>query len=375
MRKNKNLYKMILDIAMTIIIILLMKTAFTGIELHEIFGIAAFIFFLIHKLINIKLIKNMFNKFSSKNIVQKFVIITDLFLLIDIFIIIGTGVLISQYLFNNVFSISDLSIYSAVHHGSAYLGMLLISVHIGLHWNFIINMLKKIFKVKYISAFRTIVLRITTVIIMLLGIKASFDQNVLSNLIEPFYISNYNLSQSSAGAYDDNQSTGYTVTLENQSDTITPTNSTGDAAPSLEEYLSSLFCTLCPKHCPLSSPMCSKGEVPAQEATADYYSLYGSSSASANNSLTENDTEDNNINDEENSKSDSSYHGNGKHRSYETSKEDDNSNTTESNDENEVITDTTASDKFPIENAFDYVSIMGLYIGGTHYLVKIPRKK
>ncbi len=374
MRKNKNLYKMILDIVMTIIIILLMKTAFTGIKLHEIFGIAAFTLFLIHKLINIKLIKNMFNKFSNKNIVQKFIIITDLFLLIDIFIIIVTGVLISQYIFNNALSISNLSIYSAVHHGSAYLGMLLISVHIGLHWNFIINMLKKIFKVKYISAFRTIVLRITTVIIMLLGIKASFNQNVLSNLIEPFYISNNNMSQSSTGAYNDNQSTEYTAS-EDQSDTITPTNITVVAAPSLEEYLSSLFCTLCPKHCPLSSPMCSKGEVPAQKATADYYSLYDSSSASADNSLTENDKEDNNINDEENSKSESSYNGNGKHHSYETSKEDDNSNTTESNDENEVITDTTASDKFPIENAFDYVSIMGLYIGGTHYLVKIPRKK
>ncbi|NMC56907.1 MAG: DUF4405 domain-containing protein [Eubacteriaceae bacterium] len=372
MRKNnKNLYKMILDIVMTIIIVLLMKMAFIGVALHEILGIAVFVLFLIHKLLNIKIIKSLFNKFSQKNIIKKIIIIIDMILLIDITLIVLTGIIISQYIFNNIFSVSNMSLFSAIHHSSSYFGLMLISVHLGLHWNFVLNMFRKIFKKRHISTVRTMLSRITAVIIMLLGIKASFDQNVLSNLTEPFYDSNNSLSQSSTQIYNDNLLTDSNTSSDNQNYTIAASAVTSDAAPSLEEYLSSLFCTLCPKNCPLSSPICSKGEVLAQEATAEYYSLYGSSSSSL---------ESDNIATDENAKDEDSaenyYHGKGNRRSRETSEDEDNINTSDNNDEI-AVTDTTASEKekLPIRDAFDYVSIMGLYIGGTHYLVKIPRKK
>jgi hypothetical protein len=52
--KNKNFYKFILDIIMTMLLVVLMKTTFTGMLWHEVLGIGLFLMFIIHKLVNIK---------------------------------------------------------------------------------------------------------------------------------------------------------------------------------------------------------------------------------------------------------------------------------------------------------------------------------
>lgn len=46
---------------------------------------------------------------------------------------------------------------------------------------------------------------------------------------------------------------------------------------SLEEYLSKIVCTACPKRCLLSNPRCGRGERQAQEAAQDYTAAYGTS--------------------------------------------------------------------------------------------------
>ena len=57
---------------MIIIMIYIMNIKFIGMKLHEIFGIVIFIIFIIHKLLNIKMIqfyfKNSFNKKLKKDI-------------------------------------------------------------------------------------------------------------------------------------------------------------------------------------------------------------------------------------------------------------------------------------------------------------------
>ena len=44
---------------------------------------------------------------------------------------------------------------------------------------------------------------------------------------------------------------------------------------SLGDYLSSLNCSGCGKHCSLLSPRCGKGENQAAQATNEYYEIYG----------------------------------------------------------------------------------------------------
>ena len=47
---------------------------------------------------------------------------------------------------------------------------------------------------------------------------------------------------------------------------------------SLDDYLGSLFCSGCGKHCSLLSPRCGRGQDQASQATAEYYETYGEES-------------------------------------------------------------------------------------------------
>ena len=48
-----------------------------------------------------------------------------------------------------------------------------------------------------------------------------------------------------------------------------------DNPPSLEDYLSNLFCSGCHKHCPLISPRCGRGAEQAEIAKEEYMQIYG----------------------------------------------------------------------------------------------------
>lgn len=47
---------------------------------------------------------------------------------------------------------------------------------------------------------------------------------------------------------------------------------------SLEDYLGSLFCSGCGRHCSLLSPRCGKGENQASQAAEEYYETYSGQS-------------------------------------------------------------------------------------------------
>ena len=47
---------------------------------------------------------------------------------------------------------------------------------------------------------------------------------------------------------------------------------------SLDDYLGSLFCSGCGKHCSLLSPRCGRGQDQVSQATAEYYEAYGEES-------------------------------------------------------------------------------------------------
>ena len=127
-----NKFKMILDIIMTVLFISLMKISFTGLELHKIIGLGIFVLFLAHNLLNYKWIAGI-----SKNILagkvkgkSKFMFILNITLLFITGFIVISGIVISR---------NSTEVWSNLHHFAAYSGLILISVHIGLHWQMILN--------------------------------------------------------------------------------------------------------------------------------------------------------------------------------------------------------------------------------------------
>ncbi|HWQ43821.1 MAG TPA: DUF4405 domain-containing protein, partial [Desulfosporosinus sp.] len=111
---------------------------------HEIAGLFLFGLFIIHCLLNRKWVTSITAKFFSKSIAPRvrFGYIIDLMLLVSFVLIIISGISTSQVLFPSIAQVKD-SPWRSVHHFLAAFSIILVGIHLGLHWNFVIGMFKK----------------------------------------------------------------------------------------------------------------------------------------------------------------------------------------------------------------------------------------
>lgn len=145
--KKINYVKITLDILMALVFVLLFnKNAISGISFHEIAGLTLGLAFIIHIIINFKWVKQITIKFFNSKIKLKTRIgyIIDLLLLIDMALIIGTGISISKVVFSGILKSSG---NQSLHISLSYMALLLIGIHIGLHWDWVMNVFKNTFKI------------------------------------------------------------------------------------------------------------------------------------------------------------------------------------------------------------------------------------
>lgn len=295
--------KVILDIVMGIFMICLMNLSFTGIELHEILGIGVFFLFLFHKILNFKWIKSITMNLLKKGIKTKIKImyIIDILLLILVILNVMTGILISTHILTNI-TTSDIGMTSNWHHFFAYWLAIVLLIHIGLHWELIRNAVK----IKKDSFIEKIVLGIITVVI----IVVLFKSNIIKKLMIPkkeislqYETENIESTQNNALQRDDekqengktqnhilqdndvkqeNEDTKNSISQkdnddnEEQEDENTQNNtSMVIERPTIEEYLSKLFCTGCSRHCPLTNPSCVRGLNRQTQEVQEYNQIYG----------------------------------------------------------------------------------------------------
>lgn len=262
--KKLNL-KIIIDIVMTIIFLLLMWLDGTGVLWHELLGLYVGLMFIIHLVLNRDWIKAVTLRFSKAKRKIKGMYVLNVLLLIDILAIVISGVLISQILFLDWFSV-DLLLWSTIHHIASYFGLVLIAVHIGLHWKMIMCVFCKLFKIKQESPLRKFCLRVAAGALAVAGIRSCFSTELWENVVPLYADRETTLSASGAKVY--------------LSPSITQVVTTTVAdIPTLQEYLSKLFCNGCSRHCPLSAPQCSRGIPKAEAATQTYYATYTVSDA------------------------------------------------------------------------------------------------
>lgn len=142
--KNKNWLKIILDCIMAILLILMYNKRVISMSFHEVGGLFVCGLFIIHTFINWKWVKGVTSKLFSKQLPLKTKIswiINFLLLLCTLFIALS-GIMISKTIFT---SIGTSSMFFKIGHQviPAYM-LILIGLHVGLHWTFIKGMFKKI---------------------------------------------------------------------------------------------------------------------------------------------------------------------------------------------------------------------------------------
>ena len=187
---NKKM-KMTVDILMTIVLFICMSYQFTGGKNHEIAGAVMMILFILHHLLNKSWYKNLFK--GNYTGVRIFQTIVDFALLAIMLIEVISGIAMSRH----VFKFLDLGLSPSnarpLHMMFAYAGFLLMSFHIGLHYGMIMNMFRKITRIKTKNTFRTLVLRFIAILLAGYGVFALTKHDFIANIlmINQFTFSNY----------------------------------------------------------------------------------------------------------------------------------------------------------------------------------------
>lgn len=168
--KKINYVKFSLDILMAILFTLLFKKMLFGIKFHEIVGLVIGGVVLVHCILNSKWIKAITVKLFSEKITirTRIMYLLDLLLLIDVAVIILSGIFISKVLFPYL-RLQGIPSLQGIHILASYILLMIIGIHLGLHWNWVMSTFKKIFKIPQ-KKLITYISRGLAVLVLLFGI-------------------------------------------------------------------------------------------------------------------------------------------------------------------------------------------------------------
>lgn len=178
--KLKAIAKLVIDIFMTLALLLVMRYQFWGEAPHEWIGTGMFILFITHHVLNVHWHKSLLKgKYSTLRI---FMLVIDILVLISMLAQIYSSIVISRYVFDFLPFSGNMSLARRLHIIGAYWGFLLISLHLGLHWNMILEMFRKAAEIKKGSKIPDIAALITGLAIAGYGVFVFVKRNFLTYL-------------------------------------------------------------------------------------------------------------------------------------------------------------------------------------------------
>lgn len=190
--------KITIDIIMTTLMLLAMAYQLTGNFLHEIIGVTLFILFFLHNMLNIKWYKAIYKgKYNLRRIIST---VVNVFMLSSMIFLMITGIMISK----DVFAFLEISGGFAVrglHIFAAAWGLVFMSVHVGMHWQMIINMTTKVTGHTEKNVIVTIIMRLITLGVVVYGIKSFFVLDISSKLFMQTTFSYWNFDESTIGFF------------------------------------------------------------------------------------------------------------------------------------------------------------------------------
>lgn len=131
--KQKAAIKIVIDIIMTFVLLLLMGYQFWGEAIHEWMGVGMFMLFILHHILNRNWHKNIVKgKYTPLRTLE---LIIDLLLFADMLLLIYSGVVISKMAFAFLPINGGLALARRLHILGSFWDFILMSLHIGLHWN------------------------------------------------------------------------------------------------------------------------------------------------------------------------------------------------------------------------------------------------
>ncbi len=178
MKNKKTVYKIVVDVLMTIALLLLMTYELIGSFPHEIIGTFMIVLFIIHHILNRKWTADLFKR--KYTLVRCFQTLLVVLVLVSILGSAVSGIALSRHLYRFIPQFISASFARKVHMICAYWGMLFMSLHPGFHWSMMLGMGKKLFKKP--SKVRSISVRLSGFALAGYGVYAFFKRKIADYL-------------------------------------------------------------------------------------------------------------------------------------------------------------------------------------------------
>ncbi|MBI1255830.1 MAG: DUF4405 domain-containing protein [Chloroflexi bacterium] len=141
LRRNPNKLNLYLDVGLLIAFVVEMEEHFTGLHNHELLGLAFGLAILIHVALHWNWVVSITKRFFSKVFHEsRLNYVLNVALFVDMAVIVVTGVLISRTI---GLRLAVPGIVEPIHLLSSYMSLVLIGLHVALHWKWIITHAQK----------------------------------------------------------------------------------------------------------------------------------------------------------------------------------------------------------------------------------------
>jgi len=174
--KPKTISRIAIDFSMTVGLLLLMAYELIGEAVHEWVGTGVLLLCTIHHIINRNWISHLQKgKYTAVRIFQ---IIITAFAFLSIVGLMISGIILSRHVFGFLSISDDQAFARSMHMLCAYWGLVLLSVHIGLHVNTLMDAMRQALQISKPSLTRILFLRITGLLIAAYGMYAFFQRQI-----------------------------------------------------------------------------------------------------------------------------------------------------------------------------------------------------
>lgn len=178
--KSKTICKIIIDFLMVVLLLLLMAFQLTGQFAHELIGASMFVLFITHNILNrnwyLSLLKGRYTPFR---VLQT---IINLLAFLSIICLMISGIIMSRYVFVFLPVTGGASFARTLHMLASYWGFVLMSLHLGLHWNTLTVMTRKALK-QPSSLPQTVAFRMIAAVIALYGLYAFIKTRIWTYML------------------------------------------------------------------------------------------------------------------------------------------------------------------------------------------------
>ena len=188
------LKKLSLDLVMTALILLAFAYPLTGNSVHEPIGLVVLGFFIVHNVaLNSRWYASLLKgKYNGRRIAG---IVVNLLVLATTVTLVLSG-LANSRLIGGLLGIEGDFLPRKVHTTAAYWFLVLMSIHLGMHWRMVMAEVRKMTGISGNSRLRSLLLRCAAALIAAYGVHASLERNLYAKLVAYFSFDYWNFDES-----------------------------------------------------------------------------------------------------------------------------------------------------------------------------------